>query len=175
MAKKKITPKGTVVSAQTKKPIENLRIEVWDNNMLINESLGTAVTDASGKFEVVFAKRFAEIIYEKMLTLYFKVFRDEKLVEDTKDYIVWTPGLPEDIYIEVDVSVKPPIDDGGKKPIDEGGKPPIDDGGKPPIDDGGKPPIDEGGKKPIDEGGKKPPEDTENNLQPWVISLLKRK
>ncbi len=53
MAKNKITPIGIVVSTQTKQPIENLRIEVWDNNMVINELLGTAVTDASDKFELL--------------------------------------------------------------------------------------------------------------------------
>ncbi len=52
MAKNKITPKGKIVSTQGKQPIENLRIEVWDNNMIFNESLGSAVTNEEGKFDV---------------------------------------------------------------------------------------------------------------------------
>jgi Tc toxin complex TcA C-terminal TcB-binding domain/Neuraminidase-like domain/Salmonella virulence plasmid 28.1kDa A protein len=105
MAKKTFTLKGTIVSKADKKPIEGLRVEAWDKDLLIDDLVGSAVTNKTGKFEIKFdSKYYSEIIVDRRPDIFFKVFKGDKLVADTANNVLWNISDPETIItIEVEM------------------------------------------------------------------------
>ncbi|MBY0400948.1 hypothetical protein K2X89_11675 [Myxococcota bacterium] len=65
---------GTVVDEETGRPLPGLRVRAFDKDLVFDDELGEAVTDASGRFVV----RFTEAQYrdwtETAPDLYIRVF-----------------------------------------------------------------------------------------------------
>ncbi len=73
-----------------KQPLSKLRIEAWDADGLVNASVGKAVSDENGKFEITFTpQQYEDLFRGKTPDIYIKVFEGEKLVHNTKNTVVW--------------------------------------------------------------------------------------
>ncbi len=106
MATMNITIVGFIRDQKTKRGIGNLRVEVWDRDMLIKASIGTAVTDLSGRFEILLTNEYVTKMFKgRKVILYFKVFLKEKLIESTEKTVLW--NIEEGIKV-VDIVIKFP-------------------------------------------------------------------
>lgn len=71
-------------------PLPNLRIEAWDRDMIVNDFVGEAFTDISGKFTISFTgKRFQELFFDASPDIYFKIYDDKELVHSTENNVLW--------------------------------------------------------------------------------------
>ena len=81
---------GRVIDIKTREGLAGLRVEAWDKDLILNDLVGSAVTDASGAFQIRFDDSyFAELFLDRQPDLFFKVFRNDKLVRSTEDSILW--------------------------------------------------------------------------------------
>jgi len=93
---------GHVLQKKTHQPLDGLRIEVWDKDRRYDDFLGNSQTDQSGEFEITFNDSFfAEGGRDKFPDLYFKILRDERLLANTEDTIIWNAASDTDVTIEV--------------------------------------------------------------------------
>jgi hypothetical protein len=78
--------RGTVVHLRTKGGLAGLRVKAWDNDLLMDDLVGSAVTGADGAFEIAFDPySFGELFLDRRPDLYLKIFHDGRLVASTKD------------------------------------------------------------------------------------------
>ncbi len=92
MAKQLI--QGLVIDALTHRPLSDLRVEAWYYDPRFDERLSMAVTGADGRFAIEFEIPPARALSERPMDIYFKVFRGEVLVEDTRSQMLWNPRDP---------------------------------------------------------------------------------
>lgn len=104
MAKKNITISGYIFS-QKKKGIANLKVEAWDKDMLLDDLVGSAVTDDKGKFVITFtSKYFKELFLDRKPDLFFRIFQNDKLIHSTEKNVIWNMEVDNiDIEIYVDI------------------------------------------------------------------------
>lgn len=95
---------GQVVDRGTGRGISDLRVEAWDKGHTSDESITGAETDAQGCFRIEFSRhRLREEFRDKNPDLFFKVYRNETLVEEADDLILadQSPGRIKRIVIQV--------------------------------------------------------------------------
>jgi hypothetical protein len=107
MAKEKYLILGRVISRTSQQGVPNLRVEAWDKDLIVNDLVASAVTDADGAFRMEFASSyFRELFSDRQPDLFFRVFDGSKLVKSTEDSVLWNVDAGEtQIVIEVDVEV----------------------------------------------------------------------
>ena len=111
MPNKKHRITGRVINIQDQRGVPELRVEAWDKDLIFNDLLGSAVTDREGRFQMEFdASYFHEIFADRSPDLYFKVFRNNVLILDTKNS-VWYNVKDEhfDVTLEVNLQVENPL------------------------------------------------------------------
>src|SRR5882724_7163628 len=107
MAKKPTTIyriNGSVIDSGTHAAVSRLRVEAWDKDLIIDDLVGSAVTDKSGKFRIEFSTEyFKELFLDRNPDLYFKVFEDDRLLGSTENEVLWNVERGQKkIVIEVD-------------------------------------------------------------------------
>lgn len=81
---------GRIIDRETHQGVPGLRVEAWDKDLLIDDLVGSAVTDARGTFEITFdTSYFRELFLDRKPDLYFKVFSGDRLIESTEDSVLW--------------------------------------------------------------------------------------
>lgn len=89
MANKKFTITGKV-SGRDKQALPNLRIEVWDKDLLVDDFLGEDRTDESGAFAISFTQEyFKELFLDREPDLYFKIYDNDVLIRSTENTVLW--------------------------------------------------------------------------------------
>lgn len=66
--------KGRIVNRQDGTPVSGAVVEVYDKDMLLNDYLGSAVTDESGRFQVEFSSEvFKDSAFEDRPDIFLKI------------------------------------------------------------------------------------------------------
>jgi len=87
-----------ITEAHTQSVIPNLRIEAWDKDMIFDDLVGSAITDAKGTAVFTIAEEyFVEKFYDRRPDLYFKIFHNGKLIHSTEDSVLWNISSGESI------------------------------------------------------------------------------
>ncbi len=99
-----ITITGKVVGIKHGRGIEGLLIEAWDKDFASKHIVGKDITDENGVFKITFNQReFAAMFKDKNPDIYFKVFKDDRLLASTEREVYWNLQKPrlDDIVIKV--------------------------------------------------------------------------
>lgn len=120
---------GRVIDRTTRQGVSGLRVEGWDNDLICNDLVGSAVTDEQGAFVSEFTSSyFKELFFDREPDLFFKVFRGDELIKSTEDSVLWYVKAGEtEVVIEVDIPaavqsgkpfvVRGRVTDGNHKPL----------------------------------------------------------
>jgi hypothetical protein len=101
--KNKFRIRGTVTSEPDGQEVSNLKVEAWDKDLVIDDLLGSAKTDKTGKFALEFdSSYYKELCFDRKPDIYFKVYSGKKLVCTTEDSVLWNVAKPD---IEIDLKV----------------------------------------------------------------------
>src|SRR5438445_9260841 len=100
---------GTVIERKSDSGIAGLRVEAWDKDLIVDDLVGSAVTDEQGKFQIQFTEAyFKELFLDRKPDLFFKIFHDEELIRSTEDEVLWNvPSQKIQITIEVNMPATP--------------------------------------------------------------------
>lgn len=67
--------KGRIVTREGGTPVQGAKVEVYDKDLLIDDYLGTAVTDQEGRFQVDFTwANYKDGVFEGRPDIFLKVF-----------------------------------------------------------------------------------------------------
>jgi plastocyanin len=81
---------GLVKDATTGGPVPGVLVEAWDKDFFTDDLVGSATTDAQGRFVMEFEDSyFQELFFDNRPDLYFMVFLGDDLVLSTEDDIMW--------------------------------------------------------------------------------------
>jgi hypothetical protein len=105
--KKLIQITGRVTEPKTNQPLSGLRVEAWDKDLIVKDTIGTATTDQQGAFVIELAKSQLKNLFSgRHALLFFKVFRGGQLVTSTEGSVVWDRDAP-DSEIVINVNIAP--------------------------------------------------------------------
>jgi type II secretory pathway pseudopilin PulG len=94
---------GHVIDSKTKRGIKGLRVEAWDKDIFVSDLVGGTTTGDGGIFRIQFDESyFKDLFLDRRPDLFFKIFRGDKLIKDTKDSVLWNVDR-EDIEMTIEV------------------------------------------------------------------------
>jgi hypothetical protein len=84
--------KGVIREKESGVTLPGLFVKAYDKDLLFDDLLGAAVTDAGGRFEIVSEAGDFRDFFETHPDLYFKIFRQTALLHSTEDAVRWKAG-----------------------------------------------------------------------------------
>lgn len=106
MARQSFRVSGRVINRTTRRGVGGLRVEAWDRDIKHNDPLGSAITDDSGTFAIVYDRsRFDDEPRRQRPDLFFKVFRKRTLLATTASMPIENAGRRRTVKIEVDLDL----------------------------------------------------------------------
>jgi carotenoid cleavage dioxygenase len=65
---------GTVVEAESRRPLEGLRVRGYDKDWVFDDKLGDTVTDAQGRFEISYTEVQFRDLEETLPDVYIRIY-----------------------------------------------------------------------------------------------------
>ncbi len=104
---------GTLVNTN-KQPLANLRLEAWDEDLLVDDFVGEAVSDTGGNFLISFSpERFKELFLDAKLDIYFKIYAGDELIHNTENMVLWNIDSDQKV---LNIVIDRAVDDGKDDP-----------------------------------------------------------
>lgn len=102
---------GRVLDRQTRLGVAGLRMEVWDKDLILDDSISGGITDYQGAFQVIFeSASFRDgFFFDRKPDLYFKAFYNGELLFSTEDSVIWNADNPTDVVIEINAPDSPKL------------------------------------------------------------------
>jgi hypothetical protein len=97
---------GRIIDRATGRGVAGARVEAWDKDLICDDLVGSAVTDAQGAFRMQFDESyFRESFLDRKPEFFFKVFQDGGCIHSTEDSVLWNAETEtSEITIEVEVA-----------------------------------------------------------------------
>lgn len=96
---------GTIVEEESGKPLAGLQVRAFDKDLLFDDKLGVAITDAAGSFRIDYSQLNFSSIFgtETMPELYIRIFdaSGKKLLYTSKKAIRKDPAIEERYDIKI--------------------------------------------------------------------------
>jgi len=101
---------GQVIDRDSNRGVKGLLVEAWDSDPQNNKLLGKMETDENGRFSINFD--LAKLGLKTAPDLFFKVHREQKLIESTESSVLWNANTQENVTIKIRLTRerKPGID-----------------------------------------------------------------
>lgn len=81
---------GRVIDKITQQGVAELLVEAWDNDFILDDLVGSAVTDSDGTFQLSFnPSHFQEILLDRQPDIYFKIYAQTELLHSTENSVLW--------------------------------------------------------------------------------------
>ena len=94
---------GSVEEAETGRPLADLVVRAFDRDLLVDDKVGFATTDADGRFEIRFGPDAFRDVWESRPDLYLRVFDAQGIrqLHETTDAIRWNAAEAEHFRVRV--------------------------------------------------------------------------
>jgi hypothetical protein len=112
---------GRVVDTDTGAGIAGLLVKAWDADLIVDDLVGSASTDARGNFFMAFsAAYFKELFVDRRPDLYFELYYRGRCIYSTEDRVTHNvePG-EHDVVIEIDRDLVRTGEEDGEDGFDE--------------------------------------------------------
>ncbi|PSL45405.1 virulence plasmid A protein [Chitinophaga niastensis] len=104
------TINGYLISQDKQQPLAGLRVEAWDKSLSVTVPLGTAISNTQGYFSISPDTQYTDQFSTgRIQDVFFKIYKDNRLLLDTRDKILWNAAKPTDVRIPVPVDNIPPV------------------------------------------------------------------
>jgi hypothetical protein len=102
-ANRSFVVRGVVEELETGRPLPELVVRAFDKDLILDDSLGYASTDAAGRFEIRFASDRFRDLREERPDLFLRLFDKSgtRLLLETSDAIRWKAKLTEEYRLRV--------------------------------------------------------------------------
>ena len=94
---------GTVAEKETGRPLAKLVVRAFDRDLVFDDKVGFAVTDAQGRFEIRYRSEDFSDLHEARPDLYLRVFdaQGTRVLLETTDAIRWNASRNETYHLLV--------------------------------------------------------------------------
>jgi hypothetical protein len=94
---------GTVVEEGTNRPLAGLRVRAYDKDLVFDDKLGDAVTDAKGSFDISYSEIHFKDLNETHPDVYVRVYDSsgKKVIYTTEKSVRWSAQLEERFDIKI--------------------------------------------------------------------------
>lgn len=101
--------RGRAVDRRTRKGVPELKVQVWDQDEILRAPVATGETDERGGFQIpVDLTRLRRLYRGRPFKLFFRLYRDDMLIADTREAIAWSPDAGDrPVVIPVDAGDRP--------------------------------------------------------------------
>lgn len=96
---------GRIIDRKTHCGVSGLRVEAWDKDLIVNDLIGSTITDDQGAFQLEFDESdFQDLFLDRKPDLFFKIFHNTQLIGSTENSVLWNVEAGEtEVAIEVEV------------------------------------------------------------------------
>lgn len=94
---------GTVIDDETGRPLEGLRVRAFDKDLVFDDRLGEASTDADGRFEIGYTEAMYRDLHETEPDIYIRVYdpSGEHLLYSTENAVRWNSLVLEHFEVRI--------------------------------------------------------------------------
>ena len=94
---------GTIEEEETGRPLADLVVRAFDRDLVFDDKVGFATTDADGRFEIRFTRRDFSDVGESRPDLYLRVFDPSgtREIHQTRDAIRWNASPSEHYRLRI--------------------------------------------------------------------------
>ncbi len=93
---------GIVVEAESGRPLQGLRVRAFDKDLIRDDDLGDALTDAAGRFEIRFTEAQFRDFTETAPDLYIRIYDSRgRLLHSTENAVRRNAGARESFEVAI--------------------------------------------------------------------------